>query len=167
MKKNVRRIVILLLIVAGIFGYNRYMHGNLKIDRELVSDENLNLLAENWEKLAESQKLLTGDEARTYEDGTVAWSAIVNDNTLAFFTVKPDATSGSAFEISAYYHRNGLDEWLDEFATAKNFSRFGESTNHINVSNSRLEILYSEYKTKASADHFEAWFSELLQTVQS
>ena len=42
-------------IVAGIFGYSRFMHGNLKIDRELVSDENLNLLAD----LGEAIKITT------------------------------------------------------------------------------------------------------------
>ena len=167
MKKLTVWIVICVLIIAGIFSYNRYMNGDLKIDRELVSDENLNLLADNWEKLAESQKLLTGDEARVSEDGTINWSAINHENSLAFFTVMPDTNSAAAVDIVATYHRSGVREWLDEFATAKEFGRFGESFNRIYVCNSRFEIIYLEYETEASADSFEAWFRDLLQTAQS
>ena len=151
MKKLAFWIVVLVLVIAGIFGYSRFMHGNLKIDRELVSDENLNLLADNWEKLAESQTLLTGNEAAIYEDGTVGWSAIVNDKAIAFFTVWPDTASDTSVEIEAYYDRSGLKE----------------STNHIYVCNSRYEIIYTEYEAEANAVNFENWFRELLQTAQS
>ena len=48
MKKLAFWIVVLVLIVGGVVGYNRYMSGNLKIDRELISDENFDLIAENF-----------------------------------------------------------------------------------------------------------------------
>ena len=167
MKKLTFRIVILVLIIAGIFGYNRFMHGNLKIDRELVNDENLNLLADNWKKLN------VHEAQHTDVDGT-DWLYLLDkssrENVYAQVWVNmgdPSIPSPVVVEDLATYNRYNLKDVLDDYAEDREISCFGKSFNQIFVSNSRLAILFWEYEAEATADNFEVWFRELLQTAQS
>ena len=90
MKKLAFWIVVLVLIITGIFGYSRFMHGNLKIDRELVSDENLNLLADNLGNFANGETNDYDSFTRfplESPENAVAW-AYIFDETPAPYTNK-------------------------------------------------------------------------------
>ena len=163
-KKTVCWIVIIVLIIAGIFGYNRYMHGNLKIDRELVSDENLNLLADNWEKL--DLYVFDADESENEQHLQYA-----DDQKMASLTIRTDEPSSDAsLEILATYSRSGLREFLLRLRGLVSGNRhfeINEIINSVHISNSRIYIFYYELNTQASADNFEAWFREMLELAQS
>ena len=163
MKKLAFWIVVLVIIIAGIFGYSRFMHGNLKIDRELVSDENLNLLADNWEKL-------NTFEPQPFDD--TDWLYLLcksnDENIFAQLWVNiGDPSAPSPFlDNTATYSRTGLMDILDDPGYDDLHSLY-KSFNQIFISNSRAAILYWEYEAEANAVNFENWFRELLQTAQS
>ena len=164
MKKLAVWIIILVLIIAGVFGYNRYMYGNLKIDRELVSDENLNLLADNWEKL--DLYVFDADESENEQHLQYA-----DDQKIASLTIRTDEPSSDAsLEILATYSCSGLREFLLRLrglVSGNRHSEINEIINTVHISNSRIYIFYYEQNTQASADNFEAWFREMLEIAQS
>lgn len=164
MKKLAVWIVILVLIIAGVFGYNRFMHGELKIDRELVSEENLNLLAENWEKL--DLYVFDADESENEQ-----YLQYADDQKMASLTIRTDESSSDAsLEILATYSRSGLREFLLRLRGLVSGNRhfeINEIINSVHISNSRIYISYYELNTQASADNFEAWFREMLELAQS
>lgn len=164
MKRLIFWISVLVLIAAGILGYNRFMHGNLKIDRELVSEENLNLLADNWEKLNvhEPQPVDDMDWLYLLDKGN-------HENIYAQLWVNiGDASEPSPFlENTATYSRTGIMDVLEDPASHDGLTSLYKSFNEIFISNSRIAILYWEYEGKANADTFEAWFRDQLELARS
>ena len=157
MKKLAFWIVVLVLVIAGIFGYSRFMHGNLKIDRELVSDENLNLLADNLGNFANGETNDYDSFTRfplESPENAVAW-AYIFDEAPALYTNK------------ATYERYSPLEILMAFAKTRDFAEFINTDNTFIVGNDRIALVYWETDAVPTADRFENWFRELLQTAQS
>lgn len=167
MKKLIFWIVVLVLIAAGTFGYSRYMHGNLKINRELLSEENMNLLAENWEQLN------IGEPKAMSNPAIPGWIVIDVENPAENATIfvwintGKDAGSSPFLPDTATFNRVGLMDVLGSRATDHKVGRFGENFNEIFISNSRIAVLFWETGGRSTADTFETWFQKQLEIVNS
>ena len=157
MKKLVFWIVVLVLIIAGVFGYSRFMHGNLKIDRELVSDENFDLLADNLENFANGERNDYDSFTRfplESPENAIAWAYIFDEAPVPYTS-------------TATYERYSPLEILMAFVKTGDFAEFINTSNTFVVGNDRIGLLYWEIDAVPNADQFENWFRELLQTAQS
>lgn len=155
MKKLIFWIAVLVLIAAGILGYNRFMHGELKIDRELVSEENFDLLADNWEKLGNGEtNNSTTRLALESPENAIAWAYIYDEAPVPYTR-------------TATYDRYSLLEMLAAFVKTGDFAEFINTSNTFVVGNDRIALVYWEIDAVPNADQFENWFKGLISKVQS
>lgn len=167
MKKLALVALALALIAAGIFGYSRWIHGHLRIDRELVSEDNLNLLAKHWEKLN------IGEPKEMSNPSIPGWIVIDVENPAENATIFVWINTGKDTGFSPFlpdtatYNRVGLMDVLGSHATDHKVGRFGENFNEIFISNSRIAVLFWETGGRPTADTFETWFQKQLEIVNS
>lgn len=149
--------VVLLFILVG---YEPYMHGDLDLTENLYTDENYALLAENIHKLTDSpaEELIDGWDAYSVEgpgSEALCWLYVARDD-----GVRP-------LHQFANYNRRGVFSILSDFFQTFDFSKFVTSTVKITVSNDRFAIGYIEPNILPGAERFEAWFVQLLETAKS
>lgn len=153
-------LLVAVLLLFLLIGYEPYMGGDVELNSELYTDENFALLAENVEKL-------TDDEPEELIDG---WNAYAvegpGEGALCWLYVAIDGSADPLHEF-ATYNRHGVINILQDFFETFDFSEFVTSTVKITVSNDQFAIGYIEPDILPSADRFEDWFQELLQTAQS
>lgn len=154
-------IILVVVVLLFIFiGYEPYMGGDLELNPELYTDENFALLAENVEKL-------TDDEPEELIDG---WNAYAvegpGEDALCWLYVAIDESAKPLHEF-ATYNRIGMMNILQNFFETFDFSKFVTSTVKITVSNDQFAIGYIEPFVMPSAERFETWFCELLETAKS
>ena len=138
------------LIIAGGIGIPRYMSGSLKLDHELFNDENFNILADNWEKIAQDSY------APIPCEGT-EWIYLLGKGEgpfISYYVNMGDAEASNPFEelFSAKYDREYL--WSKKHSS-------------IFIGNQRIAILYMGYEVDSGAEGFENWFRALLESVQA
>ena len=57
-----RLLIIAALLACAILAYHHYMFGNIKVNMQYITSENLNLIIENREKLFKAVCLIHGKE---------------------------------------------------------------------------------------------------------
>ena len=164
-------LLVLLLVFAAVLIYNHYIHGQIKIDSSLVTDENLNLVAENWEKLVDTGKfnvVLEGEDSKVLTSSMYNFDAPIEDGfgtfAIEIYILNRDhgetASGNSSLFSNAHYERKGI------YKAIITPVRFGECKNYFYIGNSHCAVSMIEWDAPPTADRFNQVFQEILSTAK-
>jgi len=154
MKKRLILLAVILIVSAFIlvraFEMPGEMDGGVSFDPKLVNDENFNILADNWEKIAQDASEPTPCEGTD-------WIRMHLTNADAFVMVyvnMGDADARNPFEMlfTPRYYKADPDSG---------------SVSAIVLGNQRIVIMYTENEAGSGPEKFENWFRVLLESVQA
>ena len=171
-----RLLIIAALLACAILAYHHYMFGNIKVNMQYITSENLNLIIENREKLIQSG-LFDPWDGKVYFDMDLAnlWQfekmiyhcpenpnilfAIYYPEELWWEKYYPDTHVPYDPTVGATYERNGFPSIFYQLG------RREDCTSTIWVDNG-LCLIYAKFlNTDGTARDFDAIMKQIIDTV--
>ena len=170
-----RRILIFGICLTVILAlYDRYLSGSIDIDAGLINQDNLNLIAENWDALeargmfvdwnedgnAETHLLRYAHPTYTGQTVDMVFTILVTEAPISSMPnateIVPDA-EGIVSEAS--YERKGIVDAL------YGLYQFGECTSHFTVYGERCVIAATFYNSSGTSKEFDEIMREILAVL--